>query len=43
MTQHDLPALAAWHIGWSFFLPLVFVGNVVVATLAWITVAEVLR
>ena len=39
-----LPALAPLSkLSWGLFLPLVFAGNVVVATLAWIIVGLVLR
>ena len=39
-----LPALAPWSkLSWGLFLPLVFAGNVVVATLAWIIVGLVMR
>jgi hypothetical protein len=36
--------LAPWSVlSWGLFLPLVFAGNVVVATLAWFTVELVMR
>src|ERR1700675_1697403 len=39
-----LPTLAPWsNLSWGLFLPLVFAGNVVVATLAWIIVGFVMR
>jgi hypothetical protein len=38
------PALAPWSkLSWGLFLPLVFVGNVVVATFAWIIVGSLMR
>jgi hypothetical protein len=40
----QLPTLSPWHkLGWGLFLPLMFAGNVVVATLAWIIVGLVIR
>jgi hypothetical protein len=39
-----LPTLAPWsNLSWGLFLPLVFAGNVVLATLAWIIVGIVMR
>ena len=39
-----LPTLPPWSkLSWSFFLPLVFAGNVVVAVLAWFIVELVMR
>jgi hypothetical protein len=39
-----LPALAPWSkLSWGLALPLVFAGNVVVATLAWIIIGLVMR
>jgi hypothetical protein len=36
------PTRAPWHnLSWGLFLPLVFAGNVVLATLAWIIVSMV--
>jgi hypothetical protein len=38
------PTVAPWSkLSWGLFLPLVFGGNVVVATLAWIIVGLVMR
>jgi hypothetical protein len=38
------PTLAPWSkLNWAVFLPLLFVGNVVVATLAWFVVELVMR
>jgi hypothetical protein len=36
-------ALPKLKLSWGLFLPLVFAGNVVVATLAWIIVGLVMR
>jgi hypothetical protein len=39
-----LPAFAPWSkLSWGLVLPLVFAGNVVVATLGWIIVGLVMR
>jgi hypothetical protein len=39
-----LPSTAPWrNLSWAMFLPLVFAGNVVMATLAWIIVEAVMR
>jgi hypothetical protein len=39
-----LPTLAPWSkLSWGLFLPLVFAGDVVLATLAWIIVGLVTR
>jgi hypothetical protein len=39
-----LPTLAPWsNLSWGLFLPLVFAGNVVLATLAWIVVGIVMK
>jgi hypothetical protein len=38
------PTLATWYkLNWAVFLPLLFVGNVVVATLTWFAVELVMR
>ena len=37
----SLPSAAPWrNLSWGLFLPLVFAGNVVMATLAWIIVLD---
>jgi hypothetical protein len=39
-----LPTAAPWsNLSWGLFLPLVFAGNVVLATLAWIIVGIVMK
>jgi len=39
-----LPTLAPWsNLSWGLFLPLVFAGNVVLPTLAWIIVGIVMK
>jgi hypothetical protein len=44
VSTEALPKLAPWSkLSWSLFLPLVFAGNVVVATLAWVIVGLVMR
>jgi hypothetical protein len=44
ITTPSLPAGAPWrNLRWGLFLPLVFAGNVIVATLAWIIVGMVKR
>jgi hypothetical protein len=43
-TTSSLQAAAPWRdLGWGLLFPLVFAGNVVVATLAWIIVGWVMR
>jgi hypothetical protein len=44
MIEHDLLTLARWHgkLEWPLYLPLVLAGNVIVATLAWCIVGQVL-
>jgi hypothetical protein len=38
----SLPSAAPWrNLSWGLFLPLVFAGNVVMATLAWIIVGRI--
>jgi hypothetical protein len=40
MMKLSFPTRAPWHnLSWGLFLPLVFAGNVVLATLAWIIVS----
>ena len=42
--RNGLSTPAPWSkLSWSFFLPLVFVGNVVVAVLVWFVVELVMR
>jgi hypothetical protein len=44
ISTEALPKLAPGSkLSWGIFLPLVFAGNVVVATLAWIIVGLVMR
>jgi len=44
ITTPSLQAAAPWrNLGWGLLIPLVFAGNVVVATLAWIIVGMVMR
>jgi hypothetical protein len=39
----SLPSAAPWrNLSWALFLPLVSVGNVVLATLAWIIVGRIM-
>jgi hypothetical protein len=43
ISVSSLPARAPWHnLSWRRFLPLVFAGNVVVASLAWVIVGLVM-
>ena len=40
----SLPSAAPWrNLSWTLFLPLVFAGNIVMATLAWIIVEAIIR
>jgi hypothetical protein len=42
--REGLSTLAPWStLSWGVFIPLVFVGNVAVATLAWFIVELVMR
>jgi hypothetical protein len=42
-TGASLPSAAPWrNLSWGLFLPLVFAGNVVMATLAWIIVGWIM-
>jgi hypothetical protein len=42
--QEGLSTLAPWStLSWGLFIPLVFAGNVAVATLAWFIVELVMR
>jgi hypothetical protein len=44
MWPESLSELAPWSkMSWGLFVPLVFAGNVVVATLAWFIVELVMR
>jgi hypothetical protein len=44
ITTPSLQAAAPWrNLRWGLLIPLVFAGNVVVATLAWIIVGMVMR
>jgi hypothetical protein len=44
ISTEALPNLAPWNkLSWGLFLPLVFAGNVVVATLAWIIVGLLMQ
>jgi len=44
ITTPSLRAVAPWcNLRWGLLFPLVFAGNVVVATVAWIIVGMVMR
>ena len=44
MMKLSFPTRAPWHnLSWGLFLPLVFAGNIVLATLDWIIVWLIMR